>query len=31
MTKEQVEEYLFCQECGRRFKKYWDQYMKEKS
>ena len=23
--------FMLCQECGRRFKKYWDQYMKEKS
>lgn len=23
--------FMLCQECGRRFKKYWDQYMKEKN
>ena len=23
--------FMLCQECGRRLKKYWDQYMKEKS
>ena len=22
--------FMLCQECSRRFKKYWDQYMKEK-
>lgn len=23
------QEFMLCPACGRRFKKYWDQYMKE--
>lgn len=23
------QEFMLCSDCGRRFKKYWDQFMKE--